>query len=201
MTNVVQRDCLKEQTPRSQFNDGGRSEVGFPGETGDCVCRAIATATDKPYLEVYEELTALGWNCWEPWNPCYHHSTKDYWLKHSCYCDPDTDTYLYEEDFRQDCNWREPADGSHIWPEESRWRTDNYLKSLGWQWTEANEVHLRADELPAGRLIVAIPEHLVAVIDGVIHDTFDCFRGGTCCVKGWWGVGEPERTFQQSMQS
>ena len=36
--------------PRWQYNDGGRSAAGFSGKTGDCVCRAIAIATGKPYV-------------------------------------------------------------------------------------------------------------------------------------------------------
>lgn len=35
------------------FNDGGRAEAGFKGTAGDCVCRAIAIATQKPYKEIY----------------------------------------------------------------------------------------------------------------------------------------------------
>jgi hypothetical protein len=38
---------------RFQFNDGGRAEAGYKGFTSDCVCRAIAIATQKPYKEVY----------------------------------------------------------------------------------------------------------------------------------------------------
>lgn len=38
---------------RWQYNDGGRKEAGYRGNTGDCVCRAIAIATQKPYEEVY----------------------------------------------------------------------------------------------------------------------------------------------------
>lgn len=37
-----------------QYNDGGRAETGFKGTTGDCVCRAIAIATEKPYREIYD---------------------------------------------------------------------------------------------------------------------------------------------------
>jgi len=40
------------------FNDGGREEAGFKGEAGDCVCRAIAIADERPYKEVYDELAA-----------------------------------------------------------------------------------------------------------------------------------------------
>lgn len=42
------------------YNDGGRAAAGFKGQTGDCTCRAIAIATGKPYIEVYNELNALG---------------------------------------------------------------------------------------------------------------------------------------------
>lgn len=37
-----------------KYNDGGRAEAGFKGTTGDCVCRAIAIATEKPYREIYD---------------------------------------------------------------------------------------------------------------------------------------------------
>ena len=39
-----------------QPDDGGRAEAGFKGFTGDCVCRSIAIASDRPYREVYDEL-------------------------------------------------------------------------------------------------------------------------------------------------
>src|SRR5580658_9694624 len=44
------------------------------------------------------------------------------------------------------------------------------------------KAHLRADELPKGRLIVSVSGHLTAVIDGVIHDTHEPSRRGTRCV-------------------
>ena len=48
------------------------------------------------------------------------------------------------------------------------------------------KVHLRADELPSGRLIVSVSKHLTAVIDGVIHDNHDPSRDGTRCVYGYF---------------
>lgn len=54
-----------------------------------------------------------------------------------------------------------------------------YLAALGWRWVPTMaigsgcKVHLREDELPAGRLIVSVSRHLTAVIDGVIYDTHD----------------------------
>ena len=41
-------------------NDGGRAEAGFKGTARDCVCRAIAIATNTPYKGVYRELESLG---------------------------------------------------------------------------------------------------------------------------------------------
>lgn len=67
-----------------------------------------------------------------------------------------------------------------------------YMESLGWEWVATMhvgsgcQVHLRADELPAGRLIVQLSRHLTAVIDGVIHDTHDPARDGTRCVYGFY---------------
>lgn len=66
------------------------------------------------------------------------------------------------------------------------------MEDLGWAWTptmkigQGCKVHLRAEELPSGRLIVAVSKHYVAVIDGVVHDTHDCTRNGTRCVYGYW---------------
>jgi len=57
--------------------------------------------------------------------------------------------------------------------------TRRYMESIGWEWTPTMaigsgcKVHLCADELPAGRLVVAVSRHLTAVIDGVIHDIYD----------------------------
>lgn len=44
---------------RFVFHDGGRAAVGYRGSTGDCVTRAIAIATGKPYQEVYDALNRL----------------------------------------------------------------------------------------------------------------------------------------------
>lgn len=73
------------------------------------------------------------------------------------------------------------------------------LDGLGWTWTPTMKigsgctVHLRSDELPRGRLIVSVSRHVVAVIDGVIHDTHDPSRKGTRCVYGYWKKQETAR--------
>jgi hypothetical protein len=70
--------------------------------------------------------------------------------------------------------------------------TRAYLSDLGWTWTPTMHVgagctvHLRPDELPPGRLVVSVSRHVTAVLDGVIHDTYDPSRSGTRCVYGYW---------------
>jgi hypothetical protein len=65
-----------------------------------------------------------------------------------------------------------------------KWFKD-YMRSLGFVWTPTMgigtgcTVHLRADELPPGRLVVAVSKHYTAVIDGVIHDTHNPSERGT----------------------
>jgi hypothetical protein len=133
------------------YNDGGRQAAGFKGAADDCVVRAIAIATGKPYRVVYDELNAR--------------SKKERTRKGS--------------------------------PSSSRTGVrrkvyEPYLKELGWQWTPCMQVgqgcktHLRSDELPKGNLIVAVSKHMTAVLNGVMHDTHDCARGGTRCVYGYY---------------
>ena len=84
-----------------------------------------------------------------------------------------------------------------------KWFKD-FMASLGFEWVPTMtigsgcKVHLREDELPAGRLVVSVSRHYTAVIDGVIHDTHDPQRlafgedsdkadiHGTRCVYGYW---------------
>jgi hypothetical protein len=70
-----------------------------------------------------------------------------------------------------------------------------FMESIGWQWVPTMQigsgckVHLRADELPSGRILCNVSKHYVAVVDGVIHDTFDPSRGGRRCVYGYFVSG------------
>jgi hypothetical protein len=138
------------------FDDGGRWAAGFrPRYIGDCVCRAIAIATQKPYAQVHAELSNrdIGW--------MERRQIKD----HDGLIRPRSDT-----------------------KDTLRW----YMEGLGWIWTSTMKigsgckVHLRADELPSGRIIARVSRHWVAVIDGIIHDTHDCSRDGKRCVYGYW---------------
>jgi hypothetical protein len=146
------------------YDDGGRAAAGYKGTAGDCVCRAIAIATERPYQEVYETLRS---GLRE-----YAGSRRDRTAKR-----------IARGRGRRGTTPRNGISPKVYGP---------YLKALGWQWTPTMrigsgcKVHLRANELPPGRLIVQVSRHLAAVIDGVIHDTHDCSRSGTRCVYGYW---------------
>ncbi len=45
-----------------QYDDGGRAAAGYKGSAGDCVVRAIAIATGKPYQEIYDLVAARASN-------------------------------------------------------------------------------------------------------------------------------------------
>lgn len=136
------------------INDGGRAAAGFRGQTGDCVCRAIAIATELPYAEIYAALNTAA------------------------------------EHERPRGRKRSSARTGIQIPTIRR-----YLTALGWRWIPTMQigsgckVHLRADELPSGRLIVSVSKHVVAMIDGVVHDTHDPTRDGTRCVYGYYVKG------------
>lgn len=83
-----------------------------------------------------------------------------------------------------------------------KWFKD-YMRSLGFKWTptmlvgQGCKTHLLKGELPQGRLVVAVSKHYTAVIDGVIHDTYDPTRATVHtdngiksmthrCVYGYW---------------
>lgn len=141
-----------------KYNDGGRKDAGFKGDTGDCAVRSIAIATGKPYREVYDKINELA-------------------KKH-------------ERKGKRKKSISNARTGVY------RQTVARYMKSLGWVWTptmlvgQGCKVHLKASELPNGRLICSLSKHFTAVIDGVIHDTHDPSREETRCVYGYWQEGE-----------
>lgn len=74
---------------------------------------------------------------------------------------------------------------------------DAYLiGQLGWRWVATMgigtgaRVHLDDGELPEWKPVIArCSKHYVAVMYGVIHDTYDPSRDGTRCVYGYWTQG------------
>jgi len=143
-----------------QFNDGGRQAAGFKGGAGDCVVRAIAIAAQLPYLQVYEDLHAAN----------------------AAYADLRNDKLAR----RLNAKGASPRNGNH------RNVFHDYIVGHGFDWVPTMQigagcqVHLLANELPSGRLIVKVSKHLTAVIDGVICDTHNPSRGGNRCVYGYY---------------
>lgn len=137
------------------FDDGGRKAAGYKGHAGDCVARAICIVTGLPYAEIYDRL-AQG-------NATQRAS------KHS----------------RRHARTHGVETARHgIWVKR-KWFKD-YMAELGFVWTptmaigQGCKVHLADGELPAGRLIVSLSKHYTAVIDGVVHDTYNPARS-----KSW----------------
>jgi hypothetical protein len=67
------------------------------------------------------------------------------------------------------------------------------MRGLGWRWVatvrpgdRSPRMHVTPEELPQGRVILRLSKHFAASLDGVIHDTEDCSRGGTRLVYGYW---------------
>lgn len=149
------------------YDDGGRKAAGFKGRRArDCVVRAIAIATGRPYWEVYRDLTV----------GILEMVTAGRCREAQCYVGAGGEALRPAT----------PCGGVH------RRVYDRYLKALGWRWVPTMRigsgcrVHLDAAELPPGRLIARVSRHLVAVIDGVVHDTHDPTRGESRCVYGYY---------------
>jgi hypothetical protein len=62
-----------------------------------------------------------------------------------------------------------------------------YLEERGWRFVYAGRRRITAENLPSHRTIIAsMSEHLVAIVDGTIHDTYDCSGGGTRQFYGYF---------------
>ena len=78
------------------------------------------------------------------------------------------------------------------------------LEHYGFTWVatmhigQGCTVHLRENELPKGRIVCNLSGHFVAVIDGVLHDTYDCTRDGSRCVYGYYINTDAARDEQES---
>lgn len=143
------------------YDDGGREAAGFVGTTGDCVCRAIAIATQMPYKEVYKLINSYG----KQERPGRKRKGNSYNGHRSS-----ARTGVYKDTIRK------------------------IMEKLGWKWHPLMTIgsgcttHLRKEELPSGRIICNVSRHCVAVIDGVIHDTYDCSRDENRCVYGYYAM-------------
>jgi hypothetical protein len=148
------------------YDDGGRKAAGFTGQTRDCVTRAIAIATGKPYMEVYQYFMDR------------YHEDKEKLASGRA-------LKGRRGRRRKPRTPREGVNPVHYKP---------YIEDvLGWDWTptmlvgQGCKVHLAKDEIPMeGTLITRLSGHLTTVIDGCMFDTYDPGRDGTRCVYGYW---------------
>lgn len=147
---------------RFVYDDGGRKAAGFDGKAGDCVARAVAIASGRSYAEVYARLA---------------------------------DGNASNRRTRRTKEKLTMRSASHGVTTKRKWFHD-YMTELGFAWTPTMgigtgcRVHLKPNELPRGRLVVSVSKHMVAVVDGVIRDTYDCTREGTRCVYGYYKLRE-----------
>jgi hypothetical protein len=135
------------------FNDGGRAEAGYKGDTGDCACRSIAIVTGMSYQEVYDLI-----------------------IKYAAKERPGTR--------RKRSHPRTGVHGSTL---------RKIMADLGWTWVptmkigSGTTVHVREGELPTeGKYLLRLSRHFCAIVDGVVHDTYDPAREGTRAVYGFW---------------
>lgn len=142
-------------------NDGGRAAAGYTGVTGDCVCRAVAIATGLPYQTVYDAINEVGRK----------------------------ERITRKKKSRSSARTGVYKDGTKRLMALLRDR-----HGIEWRWVPTMQigtgckVHVHADELPAGRLILNLSRHMSCMIDGMIHDLYDPSRNGTRCVYGYYEI-------------
>jgi hypothetical protein len=140
-------------------NDGGRAAAGFNGCAGDCVTRAIAIASGRPYAEVYRRLA-----------------------------EGNASQRVTKRQRRKTNNGKTARAGIYTqrkWFKDYM-REIGFEWFPAMKIGSGCKVHLCKEELPQGRLVVHVSRHSTAVIDGVTNDTSDDQRGGTRCVYGYW---------------
>ena len=138
------------------FNDGGRAEAGYKGQTGDCVCRSICIVTGKPYDEVYQALAEGNFTQRKS-----KHSKKG------------------KRTAANGINTKRKWFNEYMVSLGFKWVPTMFV-GIGCK------MHLKKEELPTGKIICNVSKHFVAVVDGVINDIYDCSREGTRCVYGYY---------------
>jgi hypothetical protein len=126
------------------YDDGGRAAAGYKGDAGDCVCRSIAIASERPYAEVYARLAAG--------NRAQRRSKRQKEKRAASARDGVNVHRKWYRDYMHELGFK--------------WVP---TMSIGSGCT----VHLADGELPMGRLVVQVSKHYTAVIDGVVRDADD----------------------------
>lgn len=138
------------------YNDGGRRETGKENNARDCVVRAIAIISGEPYNVVHQALSE--------------------------------GTGVQRASKRTPKRTATADNGINT---QRKWFKD-YMASLGFVWHPTMKVgqlsrtRLNKTDLPQGKIIVALKKHYTAVINGQLHDTYDCSNNGQRVVLGYW---------------
>lgn len=157
---------------RYAYSDGGRAKAGFKGTAGDCAVRACAIATGIPYLTVYNELQDLQ-KAYIKEVQAKVAKTKSVRVK------------LYYSKAAKD--GQSVRNGTYVEV------LHEFFKSRGWAWTATMRIgsgctmHLR-DMPEKGTYVCRVAHHYVAVVNGVMLDTFH--DDWDCCVYGYWRMPE-----------
>lgn len=147
------------------FDDGGRAAAGFKGKNAsDCVVRAVAIASELPYQRVYDAIRDIA-------------QTEKATLEFASIVGKGG--LCYGETNPARGVRRHTYDKFLIGILKAKWMP---VMKIG----SGCKVHLREDELPRGRIVCSLSRHLVAVINGVLHDASDCSYNGTRCVYGYY---------------
>lgn len=146
---------------RYVYDDGGRAAAGFKGEAGDCGCRAITIATQRPYKDVYDDLNRFA-------KAFESRKRGRLGMAYATGRGSSARTGYHKETMR-------------AYMESIGWT---------WVPTMAPgtgcKVHLNPAELPYGPIVCVVSRHYVAVVNGTIRDTYDPSRDGSRCVYGYW---------------
>jgi hypothetical protein len=128
-----------------QKNDGGRAAAGYKASTDDSLVRAIVIASQRPYEEIYDRLAEDS----KTQRPAWAQLKGD---------KPTSKIFV---------------NANHKWFKD-------YMRELGFDSVSLNNIpggshnfYLKDGGFPMGRLVVRLGGHYAAVIDGVLHDTYD----------------------------
>lgn len=138
------------------YDDGGRSQAGYSGTTGDCFVRAASIASGLPYQYIYDLVKEEA--CRERINTKRRKGRRS---------SPRTGVW--------------PATAARVLSRLGFEKVSVMTIGTGCT-THLRSDELPSQ----GRLIVNLSRHFAAVIDSVLMDLSDCSREGTRCVYSYW---------------
>jgi len=141
----IELSDLKSQSLDYKYDDGGRSDAGYKGHTGDCVTRAIAIATGQDYETVRSDLMDTTEKIRAKSKARHIKRLKSNSVRDGVH----KEIYV---DYLKSLGWTRTA-----------------CIKVG----SKDRKKLTTNNLPKGNVIVEVQKHLMASIDHVVHDAFD----------------------------